>query len=215
MSRPPSRRSGGRAAAGGGLGTFAGVFTPSVLTILGIILFLRLGFVVGGAGLGRALLIIGLANLSSVLTSFSLATIATNLRVILNQLPEAECLVVERINQLTHRLDFFSELLRILPKPLGGCIAGRQCRVNRIANQFSTSQRKIDTRGEDRIEKGKGIANQNKTVFRTMLRAIREFLGYKILNPEPLRMSGIFNRKNLKMTVIAPHNYEHLSVALV
>jgi hypothetical protein len=66
---------------GGRLGTFAGVFTPSVLTILGIILFLRLGFVVGSAGLGRALLIIGLANLISVLTSFSLATIATNLRV--------------------------------------------------------------------------------------------------------------------------------------
>ena len=28
-----------------GLGTFAGVFTPSILTILGIILFLRLGYV--------------------------------------------------------------------------------------------------------------------------------------------------------------------------
>lgn len=65
----------------GMLGTFSGVFTPSVLTILGIILFLRLGFVVGAAGLGRALLLIGAANLISVLTSFSLATIATNLRV--------------------------------------------------------------------------------------------------------------------------------------
>ena len=43
----------------------------------------------------------------------------------------------------------------------------------------------------------------------------QEFLGYKILNPTPLRMSGLFNRKNLKMTVIAPHNYEHLSIALV
>jgi hypothetical protein len=38
----------------GTLGTFAGVFTPSVLTILGIILFLRLGYVVGNAGLGPA-----------------------------------------------------------------------------------------------------------------------------------------------------------------
>ena len=42
----------------GRLGTFAGVFTPSILTILGIILFLRLGYVVGMAGLQRALLII-------------------------------------------------------------------------------------------------------------------------------------------------------------
>ena len=46
----------------GTLGTFSGVFTPSVLTILGIILFLRLGYVVGNEGFGRALIIIGLAN---------------------------------------------------------------------------------------------------------------------------------------------------------
>ncbi len=65
----------------GTLGTFAGVFTPSVLTILGIILFLRTGFVVGSAGLARSLLIIGLANLISVLTTVSLSAIATNLKV--------------------------------------------------------------------------------------------------------------------------------------
>ena len=62
-------------------GTFAGVFTPSILTILGIILFLRLGYVVGNAGLGRALVIISLANAISVLTSVSLSAIATNLKV--------------------------------------------------------------------------------------------------------------------------------------
>jgi amino acid transporter len=65
----------------GTLGTFPGVFTPSILTILGIILFLRLGYVVGSAGLGRALLIICFANIISVLTSMSLAAIATNLKV--------------------------------------------------------------------------------------------------------------------------------------
>ena len=65
----------------GTLGTFAGVFTPSVLTILGIILFLRLGYVVGNAGLGQALLILLLANGISVLTSISLSAIATNLKV--------------------------------------------------------------------------------------------------------------------------------------
>jgi amino acid transporter len=65
----------------GTLGTFAGVFTPSILTILGIILFLRLGYVVGNAGLGRALIIIGLANAISVLTSISLSAVATNLKV--------------------------------------------------------------------------------------------------------------------------------------
>lgn len=65
----------------GTLGTFAGVFTPSILTILGIILFLRLGYVVGNAGLGRSLVILTLANGISILTSISLAAIATNLKV--------------------------------------------------------------------------------------------------------------------------------------
>lgn len=65
----------------GTLSAFGGVFTPSILTILGIILFLRLGYVVGSAGLARALLIIGLANAISVLTSISLSAVATNLKV--------------------------------------------------------------------------------------------------------------------------------------
>jgi amino acid transporter len=65
----------------GTLGTFAGVFTPSILTILGIILFLRLGYVVGNAGLAHALIILALANGISVLTTFSLSAIATNLKV--------------------------------------------------------------------------------------------------------------------------------------
>ena len=74
-------KTGGKNQPSGTLGTFAGVFTPSILTILGIILFLRLGYVVGSAGLGRALLILALANGISILTSFSLSAIATNLRV--------------------------------------------------------------------------------------------------------------------------------------
>jgi amino acid transporter len=63
------------------LGTFGGVFTPSILTILGIILFRRLGYVVGGAGLLSALLMLGLATLISVNTSVSLSAIATNRKV--------------------------------------------------------------------------------------------------------------------------------------
>lgn len=69
------------ATSGAGLGTFAGVFTPSILTILGIILFLRTGFVTGNAGLGGTLLIIATATAVSVLTSISLAAIATNINV--------------------------------------------------------------------------------------------------------------------------------------
>ena len=65
----------------GTLGTFAGVFTPSILTILGIILFLRLGFAVGNAGLRNGLIIIAIANGVSILTSISVAAIATNIDV--------------------------------------------------------------------------------------------------------------------------------------
>ncbi len=63
------------------LSTFAGVFTPSILTILGIILFLRLGYVTGSGGVRTTLLIVGLANVITILTSQSLAAIATNIKV--------------------------------------------------------------------------------------------------------------------------------------
>ena len=66
----------------GTLGTFGGVFTPSILTILGLVLFLLVPFVVGSVGLFQALLILGLSTLVSVLTSISLATVATNLSLI-------------------------------------------------------------------------------------------------------------------------------------
>lgn len=62
-------------------GTFAGVFTPNVLTILGIILFLRCGWVVGQAGLLGALAIVGLANVVALLTGLSIAAIATSMHV--------------------------------------------------------------------------------------------------------------------------------------
>ena len=65
----------------GTLGTFGGVFTPSILTILGLVLFLRVPYVVGAVGLGQALIILALSTLVSVLTSMSLATVATNMRV--------------------------------------------------------------------------------------------------------------------------------------
>ena len=65
----------------GRFGTFSGVFTPNILTILGIILFLRIGWVVGHAGLWGALVIITIANLISFLTGISLSAIATNMRI--------------------------------------------------------------------------------------------------------------------------------------
>ncbi|MDX1420522.1 MAG: hypothetical protein R3181_11195 [Rubricoccaceae bacterium] len=69
------------APAAGRFGTFKGVFTPNVLTILGIILFLRTGWVVGQAGLWGALAIILLANAISFMTGLSLSAIATSMDV--------------------------------------------------------------------------------------------------------------------------------------
>ena len=62
----------------GRFGFFGGVFTPSVLTILGVVMYLRLGWVVGNAGLGGALIIIGISHLISIATGLSVASIATN-----------------------------------------------------------------------------------------------------------------------------------------
>lgn len=62
-------------------GTFGGVFTPNLLTILGVIMFLRTGWVVGNAGLKESLQILCIANAITLLTSLSLSSIATNLRV--------------------------------------------------------------------------------------------------------------------------------------
>ena len=60
------------------LGTFGGVFTPSILTILGVIMFMRAGFVVGQAGILQALLILLLAKSISLTTSLSIGAVSTN-----------------------------------------------------------------------------------------------------------------------------------------
>ena len=65
----------------GRFGTFSGVFTPTVLTILGLILYLRLGWVVGQSGLAGALIIIAISNVITFCTGLSLSTLATNMRV--------------------------------------------------------------------------------------------------------------------------------------
>lgn len=77
-------RIGGRLHSGGSdrkFGTFAGVFVPTTLTILGAIMYLRLGWVVGNAGLGGAVLIILLAHIITICTGLSVSSIATNIRV--------------------------------------------------------------------------------------------------------------------------------------
>lgn len=62
----------------GRFGWFAGVFTPSILTILGVVMYMRLGWVTGQAGLGGTLLIVFIAHVITFSTALSVASIATN-----------------------------------------------------------------------------------------------------------------------------------------
>jgi len=62
-------------------GTFLGVFTPSVLTILGLIMYLRFGWVVGNLGLPLSLLVVLLASSVTLITALSASALATNMRV--------------------------------------------------------------------------------------------------------------------------------------
>ena len=61
-----------------GFGTFAGVYTPTVLTILGVVMYLRFGWVVGNAGLAGAFAIVAIAHVITITTGLSVASIATN-----------------------------------------------------------------------------------------------------------------------------------------
>ncbi|MEM9828543.1 MAG: amino acid permease [Planctomycetota bacterium] len=77
--KPISNR--GDSATANAFGTFEGVFTPCVLTILGVIMFLRFGYVVGQAGVIATVGIVLASKLITVLTALSLSAIATNTRV--------------------------------------------------------------------------------------------------------------------------------------
>ena len=70
-------------------GTFAGVFTPSILTILGVIMYMRMGWVVGNAGLIGTIIIILIAHVIAV---------STGLTRYLNH--------IEQTNQFVQALDY-------------------------------------------------------------------------------------------------------------
>ena len=62
-------------------GTFAGVFTPSILTILGVIMYMRLGWVVGNSGLFGTIAIIVIAHIIAVTTGLSVSSVATDKKI--------------------------------------------------------------------------------------------------------------------------------------
>jgi len=63
------------------LGAFTGVFLPTLLTIFGVIMFVRVGWSVGNAGLAGTWLIMLLAMGITLATGLSLSSIATNTRI--------------------------------------------------------------------------------------------------------------------------------------
>ncbi|KAJ5156742.1 hypothetical protein N7492_009545 [Penicillium capsulatum] len=60
------------------LGTFSGVFVPTTLNVLSILMFLRFGFILGQAGLLGILGLLGISYLINLVTTMSLSAIATN-----------------------------------------------------------------------------------------------------------------------------------------
>lgn len=72
----------GKAEGGGyNFGAFQGVFIPSILTILGVIMFLRFGWVLGNVGLPKTLLIVTVSTSITLLTGLSLSATATNMKI--------------------------------------------------------------------------------------------------------------------------------------
>jgi solute carrier family 12 (sodium/potassium/chloride transporter), member 2 len=62
-------------------GAFNGVFIPTFLSIIGVILFLRLGYIVGSAGIVLTIAIILIAVSVTLATGLSLSSITTNIRI--------------------------------------------------------------------------------------------------------------------------------------
>ena len=62
-------------------GMFGGVFTPSILMILGAIMYMRANFVTGQAGVVRTVIILLIAEAIAVCTALSMSAVATNMKV--------------------------------------------------------------------------------------------------------------------------------------
>lgn len=71
----------GEARGGYSFGTFQGVFTPSILTIIGVVMYLRFGWVLGNVGLVGALALVAIGSAITFLTGLSISTLATNMRM--------------------------------------------------------------------------------------------------------------------------------------
>ncbi len=63
------------------LNAFSGAFLPAILSILGVVLYLRLGWIVGSGGIYKALLIISLAFAIALITTCSISATVSNMKI--------------------------------------------------------------------------------------------------------------------------------------
>lgn len=78
---PPASNTQGQPEQKRKFGTFIGVYVPSILMLFGVIIFLRLGWILGVAGLYSTLLIITLGTLITLITTLSISAAATNIEI--------------------------------------------------------------------------------------------------------------------------------------
>lgn len=62
-------------------GTFAGVYTPSVLTILGVIMYMRMGWIVGNTTPFEFIIVVLFSHIISLTTGLSVSSIATDKKI--------------------------------------------------------------------------------------------------------------------------------------
>lgn len=77
-SRSKTGKSVPPAVASSKLGTFEGVFLPTSLNVLSILMFLRFGFIMGQMGISGTLLLLVMSYFIDILTTLSISAISTN-----------------------------------------------------------------------------------------------------------------------------------------
>lgn len=64
-----------------GLNTLEGVYVPTLLTVLGVVMYLRLGWVIGNVGLIATLAIIVISHVITTSTALSMSSMVTNIKI--------------------------------------------------------------------------------------------------------------------------------------
>lgn len=89
------------------LGWIQGVLIPCLLNIWGVMLFLRLSWVVAQSGIGQTLLIIGISAVVCVITTTSMSAISTNGEVAGGKMILLDILLV----QIFYKISFLEQVV--------------------------------------------------------------------------------------------------------